>query len=65
MSASQSPQGNPSPRPSSTDTLRMGVWTYFTFRCAPKTQPARVVFEIGILALPLLILAILVKLAQG
>ena len=65
MSASQSPQGNPSPRPSSSEILRMGVWNYFTIRYAPKTQPARVVFEIGILALPLLVVAIMVKLAQG
>jgi hypothetical protein len=62
-----SPQDEIQPQnpPARGTALQRGLWNVAMERWAPKTQPARIVFEIGVLAIPLLILAILVKLGSS
>jgi hypothetical protein len=55
-------QGGPeAQRPSA---MRQGLWNYAMNRWAPKTQPARILVEFGILIAFFVVLAVLVKLAS-
>ncbi len=59
------PQKAPQPSLMSKEALRRGWLNVAMDRWAPKTQPARIIFEFAILIPVVLVLAIAVKLAQG
>jgi hypothetical protein len=66
MSESPAPRTpTPAPNPTGREILRMGLWNYISSRWAPKNSAGKWVFEIGILVVFFLVLAILAKLAQG
>jgi hypothetical protein len=55
----------PKPRPTGRQILQMGVWNYISGRYAPKSTAGRWAFDIGVLAIILLPIAILAKLASN
>lgn len=66
MSESPAPRTpTPTPNPTGREILRMGLWNYVSSRWAPDNGAVKWVFEIGILVVFFLVLAILAKLAQG
>ncbi len=58
------PDGKPT-APAKPGMLRQGFWNYAMDRWAPKNPTGRLIFEMGILIGFFVVLAVLLKLAQG
>jgi hypothetical protein len=65
VTVNQTPPNAPAPKLTSREALRRGWLNVAMDRWAPKTQPARIIFEFALLIPVVLALAIVVKLSQG
>jgi hypothetical protein len=65
MTIPQDPAGNPAPKYTGKEILRMGLWNYLTVRYAPKNAAGKLIFEIGILVAVFMVLGILFILTRS
>ncbi|HEX7492494.1 MAG TPA: hypothetical protein VF337_12405 [Candidatus Limnocylindrales bacterium] len=65
--AGYDPAGRQTPAqiPAGGNILRMGLWNYISYRWAPKNTAGKIAFEIGILVVIFLILAVLLVLSRS